>query len=103
MIYTVVLVAEREGGYWVHVPALQGCHTQGETIPEALFMAYEAIQLNLEVLEEDGDPFPTDVCQVTVDMSEASEAFVYKLAVPFAPTGDGTLKPGTLRGIIEDA
>jgi predicted RNase H-like HicB family nuclease len=36
MVYTVVLVREEVGGYSVHVPALEGCHTEGDTLPEAL-------------------------------------------------------------------
>jgi predicted RNase H-like HicB family nuclease len=34
-----------ETGFWVEVPALPGCFTQGETYEEALSMAHEAIQL----------------------------------------------------------
>ena len=59
--YTVVLMREPDGGYSVSVPALKGCHTQGETLAEALLMAEDAMRLYLEVLEEDGKPIPEDV------------------------------------------
>jgi len=36
MTYTVVLMREEGGGYSVSAPALQGCHTQGDTLAEAL-------------------------------------------------------------------
>jgi predicted RNase H-like HicB family nuclease len=37
-------LAYDEGGYWVKVPALPGCVTQGETLEEALTNAKEAIE-----------------------------------------------------------
>ena len=58
--YTVVLVAEEEGGYSVEVPALPGCYTQGETRKEALAMAREAIELYLESCKAHGEPIPKE-------------------------------------------
>ncbi|HEY8748423.1 MAG TPA: type II toxin-antitoxin system HicB family antitoxin [Tepidisphaeraceae bacterium] len=49
-----------ETGFWVEVPALPGCVTQGETYEEALGMAHEAIQLYLEGLIEEGLPIPQE-------------------------------------------
>ena len=46
--FTVVLEKEAEGGYTVLVPALPGCHTQGDTRDEALAYAKEAIEAYLE-------------------------------------------------------
>ncbi len=79
--YTVVLMREEDGGYSVSVPALKGCHTQGDTLAEALLMAEEVIRLYLEVLEEDGKPIPPDEPNVRVDMCEAMEALVYRLTL----------------------
>ena len=42
--YTVVLMREPDGRYSVSVPALPGCLTWGEHLPEALRMAQEAIE-----------------------------------------------------------
>jgi predicted RNase H-like HicB family nuclease len=81
MTYTVVLVREEVGGYSVHVPALKGCHTQGETVPEALEMAKEAILCYLGSLEKRGKRFPSDVDTVTFDWDDGSEALVYRLPV----------------------
>ncbi len=50
-----------EGGYWVTVPALPGCVTQGETLEEAIAMAREAIALHIEGLLEAGEPVPEEV------------------------------------------
>ncbi len=69
MQYSVVVHEAQEGGYWVEVPALPGCASQGETVEEALDNATDAIKLYLEVLQEDGAPIPKDeevVFSVTV-------------------------------------
>ena len=79
--YTVVLVREPGGGFSVHVPALRGCHTQGDDVPEALWMAQDAIQGYLSVLEEDGDRVPPDVDTVAFDWGDAREALVYRVTV----------------------
>ncbi len=59
--YTINLRPEPEGGYTVLVPALPEVVTYGETEPEALRMAREAIELALEVRRDDGDDIPEDV------------------------------------------
>lgn len=48
MNLTVVLEAQKEGGYTVYVPSLPGCISQGETKEEALKNIKEAIELYLE-------------------------------------------------------
>ena len=58
--YSVVLREADEGGYWVEVPALVGCYSQGETREEALDNVREAIELFLEGLQEDGASIPRD-------------------------------------------
>ena len=59
--YTINLRPEPEGGYTVLVPALPEVVTYGETEPEALRMAREAIELALDVRGDDGDDIPDDV------------------------------------------
>jgi len=61
MIYTVVLLREAEGGYTVVVPALPGCFSEGDTVPEALDMAQEAIRCHLSSLRKHGEPIPDHV------------------------------------------
>jgi len=59
--YTVVLHWDGEyGGYWVEVPALPGCVSQGKSKDDALASIKEAIELHLECLEEDGEEIPTE-------------------------------------------
>ncbi len=49
-----------EGGYWVEVPALPGCLSQGETVEEALENVREAIESHLLALKEDGQEIPEE-------------------------------------------
>jgi predicted RNase H-like HicB family nuclease len=58
--YTVILEREDDGGFHAFVPALKGCHTQGDTEEEALANAQEAISLYLESLKAHGDPIPAE-------------------------------------------
>ena len=49
-----------EGGYWVKVPALPGCVTQGETVEEALANTKEAIEAYILSLNDRGLPAPEE-------------------------------------------
>lgn len=49
--YTVLLEREEDGGYHAFCPALKGCHSQGDTLDEALVNIREAIQAYLESLK----------------------------------------------------
>ena len=53
MQFKIVLEPSEEGGYTVYVPSLPGCISEGETEEEARRNIEEAIQLYLEVLEDD--------------------------------------------------
>jgi predicted RNase H-like HicB family nuclease len=56
----VIINPDETGGYVVSCPSLPGCHSQGETIDEAIANIREAIELYIEVLKEDGQPIPED-------------------------------------------
>ncbi|MBI3466359.1 MAG: type II toxin-antitoxin system HicB family antitoxin [Planctomycetes bacterium] len=60
MEYTVILHEAEEGGYWVEVPNLPGCFSQGESADEALANARKAIRSHVEALREDGQPVPKE-------------------------------------------
>lgn len=60
MQYTVLIHQAEEGGFWVEVPALSGCFSQGETVEEALANVKEAIELHLESMREHGEEIPTE-------------------------------------------
>jgi predicted RNase H-like HicB family nuclease len=45
----VLIHKAEEGGFWGEVPALPGCFSQGETIPDLLVNLREAIECHLDV------------------------------------------------------
>ncbi len=79
--YTVALVKERDGRYSVSVPAFDGRFTWGHSVPCALEMAQQAVELYLEVLEEDGKPIPPDKPNPRVNMRYSTEPLLYRLPV----------------------
>ncbi len=57
MKFKVIITEDPEdGGYNVSCPSLPGCHSQGDTIEEALTNIKEAIELYLEPGDEIGLP-----------------------------------------------
>lgn len=58
--YSVFYEQASEGGYVAFVPALPGCHTQGETLEEAERNVREAIALYLESLAAHGEAIPEE-------------------------------------------
>ena len=60
MEYTIIAHIAEEGGYWAEVPALPGCFSQGETFEETMKNIKEAIDLHVEVLQEEGQEIPVD-------------------------------------------
>ena len=58
--YTVLLEREEDGGYHAFCPALKGCHSQGDTLDEALANIREAMEAYLESLKAEGEPAPVE-------------------------------------------
>jgi predicted RNase H-like HicB family nuclease len=56
MVVKVVFEPSDEGGYTVHVPALPGCISEGDTLDSARQNIIEAIELYLEPIEEPAIP-----------------------------------------------
>ena len=80
LTYTVVVLKEKDGRYSVIVPALEGCATWGDTLPEALRMAEEAILAYVDGFDIAlGRSIPSDVEAITVNLGDAAEAAVYKV------------------------
>ncbi len=60
--YTILLTPDiEEGGYVVDTPALPGCHTQGDTLEEAIANAREAIAGWIEAARKHGEEIPEEV------------------------------------------
>jgi len=45
-----VMIEKDEDGYYAYCPALEGCHTQGDTYEEVLIHIREAISLYISTL-----------------------------------------------------
>lgn len=58
--YSVFYEQAAEGGYVAFVPALPGCHTQGETLEETERNVKEAIAVYLDSLRAHGEPIPQE-------------------------------------------
>ena len=57
LVYPAIFHKE-DGAFWVEFPDLDGCHTYGETLPETLKCAQEAMGLYLNELLEAKKPLP---------------------------------------------
>ena len=67
--YSVIIHDAEECGYWVEVPALPGCYSQGESVDDALENVKDAIALYLDVLADEEADIPVDsdvVFQVSI-------------------------------------
>jgi antitoxin HicB len=62
--YKVIYEPNELGGYCVYVPTLNGLATCGRTLDHARFMARDAIEGYLEVLQMKGLPVPREKQQV---------------------------------------
>ena len=48
MEFTIIIERDEDGIYVASVPEIQGCYTQGKTIPQVLERIKEAIEVCLE-------------------------------------------------------
>ena len=53
--FDVVIERDPEGYYVASVPALHGCHTQARSLDELMERIHEAVELCLEVQNEEVD------------------------------------------------
>lgn len=70
--FTVVFESAEEGGYVVHVPALAGCITEGDSLEEATAMVKDAISSYIASLKKHNESIP----------EEKSPSFVSFVDVP---------------------
>jgi len=49
----VIIIEDESGGYVAFVPALPGCHTQGDTLEEVRKNVKEAVELYIETLDDE--------------------------------------------------
>lgn len=67
-VYPAVFHNE-EDSYWVEFPGLEGCQTFGDSLPEVMELAQEALGLYLVSLLEDNIklPTPTPMTELSID------------------------------------
>lgn len=58
-LFRAILHPAEEGGYWVDVPALPGCVTEGDDFQEAVFMAADAMKTHVAALLHAGEEVPS--------------------------------------------
>jgi predicted RNase H-like HicB family nuclease len=58
--YTTIFEHQPDGGYHVFCPALPGCHSEGDTLEEALINIKEAIAVYVESLRAHGEDIPVE-------------------------------------------
>ena len=51
-VYPAIFHPEKEGGFSIFFPDIEGCYTQGDTMVEAVEMAEDALNLMLWDKEE---------------------------------------------------
>jgi predicted RNase H-like HicB family nuclease len=68
MVYVVYIEKGEDAGYVAHCPAIPGCHSQGQTLEEAIDNIKDAIRGCIEALGEDlvSPPRESLVVEVTV-------------------------------------
>lgn len=54
MVYRIIIEKGEDSGYVVHCPAIPGCHSQGNTIENAIDNIKDAIKGCISVLDEPG-------------------------------------------------
>ena len=68
MVYRVVVEKGEDFGYVVHCPAIPGCHSQGNTIEEAIENIKDAIKGCLSALDNDLSKSEKVLCAVEVEV-----------------------------------
>lgn len=68
-IYPAIFHKEEMGGFWVEFPDLAGCNSEGDTLPEAMEQAQDALGAYLGYMLDEGKTMqePTDIAIISVD------------------------------------
>lgn len=68
MVYRVIIEKGEDFGYVIHCPAIPGCHSQGNTIEEAVDNIKDAIKGCLSVLDKEIIPHARELGAMEVEV-----------------------------------
>lgn len=76
--YPAIFTPAEEGGFLVDFPDLEGCHTEGNNMAEAIYMAEDALALIIYGYESDNRqlPIPSSISK----LSHGSNSFINYIA-----------------------
>lgn len=69
-IYPAIFTEEKEGGYSVNFPDLEGCSTCGEDLAEALHMAEDVLALTLVDYEDEKRHIPDPSVRTNIALAD---------------------------------
>ena len=81
----VIIERDEEGVFIVECPVLQGCHSYGYTLEEALENIKDAVRLPIEARHQLGGPLPTEM-----HLSASGDSEVKEIAQSSGRAIDGT-------------
>lgn len=96
-----VIVHKSEYGYDVHCPLFPGCHSQGDTVEEALENIKDAILTYLKMIFSFFRSYCHSVIESRVQSHSARQTYRHVRRNP--PHHHKRINPYTLKGIIKDA
>lgn len=82
-VYPAIFHLEKEGGFSIFFPDIEGCYTQGDTMVEAVEMAEDALNLMLWDKEENKEPIPHPSMPQDIRLEDPSDCIVWVSADTF--------------------
>ena len=82
-VYPAIFHTEKEGGFSIFFPDVEGCYTQGDTMVEAVEMAEDALNLMLWDKEESKEPIPYPSMPQDIRLEDPSDCIVWVSADTF--------------------
>ena len=68
--YPAIFTPEKDGGYSVNFPDLEGCYTEGEDLTDAIYMAEDVLALILYGYEKESRTIPSPSQSFDLDLQE---------------------------------
>lgn len=68
--YPAIFTPEKDGGFSINFPDLEGCYTCGDNLVDSLAMAEDVLALVLYGYEKDGREIPTPSKKTAISLSE---------------------------------